>query len=256
MPPHPGFGLRYNSPGARARLTLRFFELISRVITQPPISASPSRRFPYFLFFAFFAAFTPCFAQQVRLPAASGGVAELSSSGPQQQKGDLFIADGDVDITYGGMRLRADHADYNNATSEASVRGHVLFDFENQHLEGDDGVLNVASGRGTFHNVHGTIRLERGPNPTLLITQNPLYFEAREVERVSPDVYIIRHAWFTICDPALLMANLASKMGVNIVSAISPPARLAYLSPTRTSPVLTEITLSGTARSVSSEYFL
>ena len=202
MPFHSGSGLRYNSPGARARLTLRFFELISRVNIHPPISASFSWRFPYSFVLVFFAALVPCFAQQVRLPAASGGVAELSSSGPQQQKGDLFIADGDVDITYAGMRLRADHADYNNATSVASVRGHVLFDFENQHLEGDDGVLNVASGRGTFHNVRGTIKLERGPNPTLLITQNPLYFEAREVERLSDDVYIIHHAWFTICEPA------------------------------------------------------
>ncbi len=201
MPFHPGSELRYNSSESRARLTLRFSELIGRVITHSQISASPVRRLLCFLVLAFFAAFTPCFAQQVHLPAASGGVADLSSSGPQQKKGDLFIADGDVDITYSDMRLRADHAEYNNATSEASSRGHVIFDFENQHLEADDGVLNVASGHGIFHNVHGTIKLERSPNPTLLITQNPLYFEAREVERVSEDVYIIRHAWFTICDP-------------------------------------------------------
>ncbi len=201
MPFHPGSELRYNSSESRARLTLRFSELIGRVITHSQISASPVRRLLCFLVLAFFAAFTPCFAQQVHLPAASGGVADLSSSGPQQKKGDLFIADGDVDITYSDMRLRADHAEYNNATSEASARGHVIFDFENQHLEADDGVLNVASGHGIFHNVHGTIKLERSPNPTLLITQNPLYFEAREVERVSEDVYIIRHAWFTICDP-------------------------------------------------------
>jgi len=202
MPLHPDSMLRYNSARARARLTLRFSELISRVIIQPSISAPPARRCLSLLLLAFFAALIPTCAQQVRLTAPSGGIAEISSSGPQQRQGDLFIADGDVDITYSGMRLRADHAQYNNATSEASVHGHVLFDFENQHLEGDDAVLNVASGRGTFRNVHGTIKLERSPNPTLLITQNPLYFEAREVERVSADVYIVRHAWFTICDPA------------------------------------------------------
>src|SRR5208337_1280110 len=160
------------------------------------------RRCLSFLLLAFFAARIPASAQQVRLSTPSGGIAEISSSGPQQRLGDLFIADGDVDITYSGMRLRADHAQYNNATSEAIAHGHVLFDFDNQHLEGDDAVLNVASGRGTFHHVHGTIKLERSPNPTLLVTQNPLYFEAREVERISADFYIIRHAWFTICDPA------------------------------------------------------
>jgi LPS-assembly protein len=172
------------------------------VIIHPPIPASPSRRLPCILVLAFFAAFTPCFAQQVQLPATSGGVADLSSSGPQQKKGDLFIADNDVDMTYSNMRLRADHVEYHNDTSEASARGHIIFDFENQHLEADDGTLNIASGRGIFHNVHGTIKLERSPNPTLLITQNPLYFEAREVERLSADVYIIHHAWFTICEPA------------------------------------------------------
>jgi len=202
MPLHACSTLRYNSAQARARLTLRFSELTSRVIIRPSISAPSARRCLPLLLFAFFAAGIPASAQQVRLTAPSGGIAEISSSGPQQRQGDLFIADGDVDITYSGMRLRADHAQYNNATSEAAVHGHVLFDFENQHLEGDDAVLNVASGRGTFRNVHGTIKLERSPNPTLLITQNPLYFEAREVERVSADVYIVRHAWFTICDPA------------------------------------------------------
>jgi len=193
---------RYNSAQARARLTLRFSEPNSRVIAHLPISAPPARRCLSLLLFAFFAARIPASAQQVRLTAPYGGIAEISSSGPQQRQGDLFIADGDVDITYSGMRLRSDHAQYNNATSEAAVHGHVLFDFENQHLEGDDAVLNVASGRGTFHNVHGTIKLERSPNPALLVTQNPLYFEGREVERISEDVYIVHHAWFTICDPA------------------------------------------------------
>jgi LPS-assembly protein len=193
--------LRYNSAQARARLTLRFSEPNSRVITHLPISAPPARRCLSFLLLAFFAARIPASAQQVRLSTPSGGIAEISSSGPQQRQGDLFIADGDVDITYSGMRLRADHAQYNIATSEAIAHGHVLFDFENQHLEGDDAVLNVASGRGTFHHVHGTIKLERSPNPLLLVTQNPLYFEAREVERISADVYIVHHGWFTICDP-------------------------------------------------------
>ena len=183
MPLHPGSTLRYNSARARARLTLRFSELISRVIIHPSISVALARRCLSLLLPAFFAALIPTCAQQIRLTAPPGGIAEISSSGPQQRQGDLFIADGDVDITYSGMRLRADHAQYNNATSEASVHGHVLFDFENQHLEGDDAVLNVASGRGTFRNVHGAVKLERNPNPTLLITQNPLYFEAREVER-------------------------------------------------------------------------
>ena len=99
MPFHVCSTLCYNSAQARARLTLRFSELISRVIIRPSISVPPARRCLSILLLAFFAARLPASAQQVRLTAASGGIAEISSSGPQQRQGDLFIADGDVDIT-------------------------------------------------------------------------------------------------------------------------------------------------------------
>jgi LPS-assembly protein len=140
-------------------------------------------------------------AQQMHVQAPTGQTAEISSSGAQRRQGDLYLADDDVDVTYGEMRLRADHVEYNNATSETMARGHVIFDYQNQHLEAREGHLNVATGVGTFHLVRGTIKLERRPNPLLLISQNPLYFEAADVDRLSADRYIIHHAWFTICEP-------------------------------------------------------
>jgi LPS-assembly protein len=140
--------------------------------------------------------------QQARLPFKTGGVAELSSSGPQSRRGDLFIADGDVDIRYADSRLRADHVEYNEKTSEALAHGHVQFDFENQHLEADEAHFNVKSGHGTFQQVRGTVKIERRPNPNVLLSENPLYFEAQDVERFPPDVYVIKRAWMTICDPA------------------------------------------------------
>jgi len=130
-----------------------------------------------------------------------GTVAEITARGAQRRVGDLYIADDDVDVSYGGMRLRADHVEYNDATSEAVARGHVVFDFDNQHLEGDEATLNVATNKGTFKNVRGFLRLERRLNPRMLISRNPLYFEAQEVDRISEDVYIVKHGWITICDP-------------------------------------------------------
>ena len=140
-------------------------------------------------------------AQQVRRPAAKGGVAELSADGPQRRQGNLFIADDNVDIHYAGQRLRADHIEYNDETTEAFARGHVRYDFENQHLEAEEAHYNVGTGRGTFRNVRGTVKIERQPNPTILVTDNPLYFEARQVERFGNDFYIIHQAWITVCDP-------------------------------------------------------
>jgi LPS-assembly protein len=139
--------------------------------------------------------------QQPRLPAAKGQLAELSSSGPQRRQGDLYIADGDVVVRYGDSRLTADHVEYNDATSDVTATGHVHYDFENQHLEADDAHFNVRSGHGLFHHVRGTVKIVRQPSPTILVSENPLYFQAEEAERLSEDVYVIRKAWITICDP-------------------------------------------------------
>jgi LPS-assembly protein len=143
----------------------------------------------------------PGYAQQAPRRPPSGSVAEITARGPQRRVGSVYIAEDDVDITYGDMRLRADHVEYDDSTSLASAKGHVIFDFENQHLEGDEGHLNVATGRGTFSNVRGFLKLERRPNPRLLVSRNPLYFEAKQVDRLSDDVYVVHHSWVTICDP-------------------------------------------------------
>src|SRR5882672_9048109 len=98
-------------------------------------------------------------AQQVRLPSGKGQYAELSSEGPQTRKGDVFIADKNVDLQYAGMRLRADHLEYNDTTHDSLAQGHVQFDYENEHLEADEAHYNFTSGAGTFTNVRGSIRI-------------------------------------------------------------------------------------------------
>jgi LPS-assembly protein len=190
--------IRYKMPRLHARLFLRLIEPIRRVIIL--FSNSACRTLAVAFCFAFLAA-PRSNAQQVRLPSPSGAIAEISSSGPQSKKGDVYLAETDVDIHYGELRLRADHVEYNSVTSQASATGHVQFDYDNQHIEADDGELNISTGRGKFRNVRGTVKLERRPNPSVLITENPLYFEAKEVERLSSDRYDIHHAWFTVCDP-------------------------------------------------------
>ena len=152
-----------------------------------------------FLVLALLAA--PVFSQQLPAQPPPGGIAEITAKGAQRRVGSTYIADDDVDISYGGMRLRADHVEYDDTTSQVKARGHIIFDFESQHLEGDEADYNVATGRGVFKKVHGFLKLERRPNPRLLVSRNPLYFEAEEVDRLSEQVYILKHSWITICDP-------------------------------------------------------
>jgi LPS-assembly protein len=142
----------------------------------------------------------PCHAQQVRLPSGKGQYAELSSDGPQTRKGDLFIADKNVDLQYATMRLRADHLEYNDTTHDSLAQGHVQFDYENEHLEADEAHFNFTTGVGTFSNVRGSIKILRRPNPLVLVSDNPLYFEARQVERYANNVFVVHQAWITICD--------------------------------------------------------
>ncbi len=140
-------------------------------------------------------------AQQTRPPSSKGGIANLEAK-TQTRKGDVTTADGDVDIHYGDTRLRADHVEYNSRTNEAVATGHVLLDHNDEHLQADEAHYNVSTSHGLFHNVRGTVEVERQSNPAVLITQNPLYFEAHEVERFPGDVYLVHRAWITICDPS------------------------------------------------------
>ena len=158
--------------------------------------------FTAFVAFAGFALFgSPLTRAQENRKPPKGGIADLSSVGAQKHQGDVTIADDAVDIHYGNQRLRADHVEYNDQTNEAYARGHIIFDYENQHIEADEAHYNVSTGRGTFTNVRGFIRIERKPNPTVLITDNPLYFEAKNVEKYNTDLYILTSAWITVCDP-------------------------------------------------------
>ena len=138
--------------------------------------------------------------QQIH-PQVQGQVAEMSSSGPQRHQGDVTTADGDVDIHYADTRLRADHVEYNEKTSEATATGHVQLDYHGEHLEATEAHYNVSTGHGVFQNVNGTFKVVRQPNDQVLLTDNPLYFEARTVERFAGDLYFVHKAWITICDP-------------------------------------------------------
>ncbi|HVB85676.1 MAG TPA: LPS assembly protein LptD [Candidatus Dormibacteraeota bacterium] len=128
---------------------------------------------------------------------------EMTLQADQQRLvGKIYYADGNVDVVYQNARLRADHVQYNTATQQITARGHVQLDYENQHLEASDATYDLRTGRGVFHDVRGTFRLERRPSPTLLVSPNPIYFQAKEAVRVSADEYKIRDAWLTVCKPS------------------------------------------------------
>src|SRR3984885_7643902 len=119
----------------------------------------------------------------------------------QSEVGRISHADGDVDLRYQNTRLRADHVEYDNDTQVATARGHVQLDYMNQHIEADEARYEMRTGHGSFVHVRATFSIDRHPTPTLLISPNPLYFEAEEAERLDEHTYRIKKAWMTVCDP-------------------------------------------------------
>lgn len=136
---------------------------------------------------------------QARLPVGQG-IVEIRAKTPRLE-GKKLIYEGDVEVTYQNVRLLADRIEYNDETKQISATGNIRFDYETQHIEAQSAEYNVRSGRGIFRAVRGHIRVDRQPNPNVLLTQNPIEFEAREIERVDERTYQIRGAWVTVCTP-------------------------------------------------------
>ena len=136
---------------------------------------------------------------QIQVPVGRG-IVRLEAT-QQKKEGDRYIADGDVDVRYLDMRLRADHIEYDSKTFDVLARGHVLFDYKTQHIEAPEGHYNVRSDDGVFLHVQGTINVARRPNPNVLFSTNPISFEAEEVDRISEQTYVFKKTWLTICMP-------------------------------------------------------
>src|SRR5262252_5638422 len=144
----------YTQPGAHARLSncsdARRFRLIATLRTRG--RTTPLLSFALLLLFGLpFAQVSR--AQLVRLPSGKGDIVEISADGPQRKQGDVFIADKNVLIQYGELSLRSDHVEYNNRTHEAAASGHVIFDYDNQHIEADQAQYNLSTATGNFHQV-------------------------------------------------------------------------------------------------------
>jgi lipopolysaccharide assembly outer membrane protein LptD (OstA) len=163
-----------------------------------------------------------------QLPAPPTDQATVRLEGDQQRKeGDDFFADGRVQIEYRNLRLRADHVQYNSKTYLVTARGNVQLDADTQHLTADSAEFNVRSGEGRFEHVRGEVRMDHRENSYILVSPNPLVFEAQEVRRLDNRTYTIEHAW-------LPCANRTSQVG-----NFSPPtprctwiARLRWSMPT------------------------
>ncbi len=139
-------------------------------------------------------------APQQASPLSGPGTVRLEAN-EQRKEGDFYFADGKVAIEYRNLHLSADHVQYNTKSYVATAHGNVHLDVDTQHLIAESGEFNVRSGQGRFEHVHGEVRVERRANAYILVSPNPLVFEADEVQRLGPHTYTIEHTWLTVCQP-------------------------------------------------------
>jgi LPS-assembly protein len=139
-------------------------------------------------------------AQVQGLPPSARSAVQLEAD-QQRKDGNRFFAEGNVQVRYENKHLRADYAEYDASTGELLLRGSVQFDSETQHLEADQAHYDVKKNSGTFSNVRGSVQMPRQPNPSVLLSSDPLYFEAQEVRRLDELTYQFRSVWLTICVP-------------------------------------------------------
>src|SRR5579864_6293903 len=140
------------------------------------------------------------FAQGPPPASAAQGTVRLEAE-QQRKEGDTFFADGKVEIQYKNFRLRADHVQYNTKTYGATANGQVVFDVDTQHITADSAQFNVQTGVGTFEHVRGELRVMHAPDANLLVSPNPLTFDAKEVHRLDSRTSSIDDGWLTVCEP-------------------------------------------------------
>lgn len=148
------------------------------------------------------------FTSQLPAPSPRQGAAAPQSSQEvtikarqQEKQGDLYKADGDVEISFQSYVMRAEHGTYNAATGDVIATGRVVFEggSHDAHLTASHATYNVRSETGVFYDVAGTFGAVARGQSVVLTTSNPFVIAGSEVQKVGRERYIVLHGSVTSC---------------------------------------------------------
>ena len=132
-------------------------------------------------------------------------------------KGSVYVLDGHAVVTYGDRTLQADHIEYDNATGEVTLTGHLLVTGgeNDESIHASHGNINVQTQDGRFYDVTGSVgmrqRLAAGATAraavgleamgqrTVYSNGNPFLFSGRLVVKSGPRDYRIYDGRVTSC---------------------------------------------------------
>ncbi len=173
---------------------LSFTQLAAQEVTTLAPLASPAQQ--------------PQYPDAVPVPEEGLDRASLDSAGPQTFENGRYILNDHVVLTYKSRVLHADHMEYDQATGDVTLTGHVVAEDgeNNEHIEASHGTFNIHTETGRFYDVTGSIGLRRpavGPVPAatraVYANSNPFLFTARILIKTGPRGYAFDHGTFTSC---------------------------------------------------------
>jgi len=138
--------------------------------------------------------------QQPAGPPPSADIVEILADS-QQKTGELYLLHGHVEVRYRETTLTADEISYDEKQRTLEARGSVVFARGDDHLEAEAVIYNLRTGVGSFQQVEGTVGAPPRPTDDYLVTTNPFYFKAEQVERRRDGSYLVTNGWVTNCDP-------------------------------------------------------
>jgi LPS-assembly protein len=132
-------------------------------------------------------------------------------------KGSVYVLDGHAVVTYGDRTLQADHIEYDNATGEVTLTGHLLVTGgeNDESIHASHGNINVQTQDGRFYDVTGSVGMRQRPaagataraavgleamgQRTVYSNGNPFLFSGRLVVKSGPRDYRIYDGRVTSC---------------------------------------------------------
>jgi LPS-assembly protein len=106
----------------------------------------------------------------------------------QNFKDNTYTLKGNVTLTQGNFRLRADEIVYEGNTGEVTATGKVIVRMGGDVLEAEKVVIRLKSATGVL------------TNGKLLLTRHNIYLEGQKLEKTGPSSYRIEDGSFTTCD--------------------------------------------------------
>lgn len=107
----------------------------------------------------------------------------------RDMKSGLVTGEGAVDLTYSGLRLRADRVVVNEETKLVIADGHVILDDEGGRLQGEHMELDLETRKGFVTEGYGFTDI--------------YFFSGKRIEKLGPASYETLHGSFTTCEGVL-----------------------------------------------------